>query len=840
MHVASEKLKAYGISFQTILEKVNNANLNTPGGKIRDENNTITVRTVGKFNSVDDFKNIIVANHDGRPVKLVDVADVVDDWEDEETYSRTNGVPSVMLAVRKQSRTNTVDVIDTVNARINEIVENDLPPDIKMSVGMDQSKYVRENIGDVWNTIIFGGFLALFITYMFLGDLRATLIGGLAIPTSIIATFFLMKVMDFTLNNMSLMGLSLAVGFLIDDAIVLVENIFRHMEMGKDPFTASADATKELVLAILATSMSLLAVFVPIGSMGETVGQYFKQFGLTVAFALIFSTISAYTLTPMVSAHWLKPHGTEGSPRPQIITKILLAFNDAFEVFRGIYDEIMAFCVKHPRKIVLIAFLTLVFNLFLMPFVGTELQPTYDSGEFRVNLKAPPGVGLNQLKEWSMPLEETIEAIPEVETEIMFIGGTRTPVNEGGIIVKLKDLDERSRGMLEIMAELRRDFSDIGVMNVNVVTNQGARSDPRPVQIGLRGSDIIKLSHYADELAEKIRAVPGATDVEVVGIDPEPEIIIKLDQTRASQLGLDNTSVGKVVQYAFQGKSTGHSYTIGNNDYDIILQMDKADRRTMQDVSDLMVSTATGSFVRLGDVADVRLGSGPTRIDREGRQRQIAVYANTQGISAGDLLKTIQQELIPSLNMDIGYRYKLIGDSDMMQRVFKEIAKAVILAIVLIFMVLAAEFESYSQPFVIMMSLPFAIIGAVLGLLVANQTANMMSLIGFTMLLGLVTKNAILLIDYANQARARGMAIVEATLEACSLRLRPILMTTLSTLLGMLPIALGIGAGAELRQSMGVVLIGGLTTSTLLTLVVVPLIYILTEQWKEKRSAKKS
>ena len=840
VHVASEKLKAYGISFQTILEKVNNANLNTPGGKIRDENNTITVRTVGKFNSVDDFKNIIVANHDGRPVKLVDVADVVDDWEDEETYSRTNGVPSVMLAVRKQSRTNTVDVIDTVNARINEIVENDLPPDIKMSVGMDQSKYVRENIGDVWNTIIFGGFLALFITYMFLGDLRATLIGGLAIPTSIIATFFLMKVMDFTLNNMSLMGLSLAVGFLIDDAIVLVENIFRHMEMGKDPFTASADATKELVLAILATSMSLLAVFVPIGSMGETVGQYFKQFGLTVAFALIFSTISAYTLTPMVSAHWLKPHGTEGSPRPQIITKILLAFNDAFEVFRGIYDEIMAFCVKHPRKIVLIAFLTLVFNLFLMPFVGTELQPTYDSGEFRVNLKAPPGVGLNQLKEWSMPLEETIEAIPEVETEIMFIGGTRTPVNEGGIIVKLKDLDERSRGMLEIMAELRRDFSDIVVMNVNVVTNQGARSDPRPVQIGLRGSDIIKLSHYADELAEKIRAVPGATDVEVVGIDPEPEIIIKLDQTRASQLGLDNTSVGKVVQYAFQGKSTGHSYTIGNNDYDIILQMDKADRRTMQDVSDLMVSTATGSFVRLGDVADVRLGSGPTRIDREGRQRQIAVYANTQGISAGDLLKTIQQELIPSLNMDIGYRYKLIGDSDMMQRVFKEIAKAVILAIVLIFMVLAAEFESYSQPFVIMMSLPFAIIGAVLGLLVANQTANMMSLIGFTMLLGLVTKNAILLIDYANQARARGMAIVEATLEACSLRLRPILMTTLSTLLGMLPIALGIGAGAELRQSMGVVLIGGLTTSTLLTLVVVPLIYILTEQWKEKRSAKKS
>ena len=286
------------------------------------------------------------------------------------------------------------------------------------------------------------------------------------------------------------------------------------------------------------------------------------------------------------------------------------------------------------------------------------------------------------------------------------------------------------------------------------------------------------------------------------------------------------------MQYAFQGKSTRHSYTIGNNDFDIILQLDKENRRTIQDVADLRVSTVNGTFVRLGDIADVTLSSGPTRIDREGRQRQIAVYANTSGISTGDLLSKIENELIPNLNMDIGYRYKLIGSSDIMSRVFHEVRNAIILAVILIYMVLAAEFESFTQPFVIMMSLPFAVIGAVLGLLAANQTANMMSLIGFTMLLGLVTKNAILLIDYANRARARGMPLEDAILEACSLRLRPIFMTTLSTLLGMLPIALGIGAGAELRQSMGVVLIGGLTTSTLLTLIVGPLIYLLTERHK--------
>ena len=831
VHVKSDKLKEYGISFQTVLQKVNNANINTPGGKVRDSSNTITVRTMGKLNTIDDFKQIIVANVDSKPVRLTDIAEVEDSWEDDESFARANGVPSVLLQVRKQSRTNTVQVIDAVNGELDKIMKNEMPPDIKMDIVRDQSRYIRENVADVWNTILFGGFLALLITYLFLGDLRATVIGGLAIPTSVVATFYLMDVMDFTLNNMSLMGLSLAVGFLIDDAIVLVENIFRHMEMGKNPFTAAEDATKELVLAILATSMSLLAVFVPIGNMGETIGQYFKQFGLTVAFALMFSTISAYSLTPMVSAHWLKAPGTDKSRRPAWANKLLERFNNGFESIRGLYNELMSFAIKHPKKIIAGSLATLIFNLFLIPFVGTELQPVYDSGEFRISIKAAPGIGLKQMAAWARPLEQTVmELGDELRVTTMHLGGDRVPVNEGAIEVKLRPQEERKRGMLEIMRELRAKFRDVGEIQVAVVTNQGRRGDPRPVQIGLRGSDLTKLTRYANELAEKLRQVPGSADVEVVGIDPEPEIMVKLDQARASQLGLDNTSVGKVVQYAFQGKSTANSYTIGNNDYDIIIQMDKKDRRTIQDVANLIVSTESGKFVRLGDVAEVTLGSGPTRIDREGRQRQIGVYANAVGTSPGDLLKIIETQLIPELNMDLGYRYKLIGDSDMMSRVFTEIAKAVVLAIILIYMVLAAEFESFSQPFVIMMSLPFAIIGAVLGLLVTNQTGNMMSLIGITMLLGLVTKNAILLVDYANQLREQGASVREAVLQACSFRLRPIFMTTLSTMLGMLPVAMGIGAGAELRQSMGVVLIGGLTTSTLLTLVVVPLIYMMTEE----------
>lgn len=845
IHVLPEKLKAYGISVQTVLQQVNAANYNTPGGKIRDGQNTITVRTVGKFYSIDDFKQIVVANHNGRPVMLTDVADVEDTWEDEETYSRANGIPCVVVFVRKQSRTNTVEVVDRVNAALKELQANDLPPDIHVEITRDQSRYIRENVADVWNTILFGGFLALAITYLFLQDLRATIIGGLAIPTSIIATFYLMRLMDFTLNNMSLMGLSLAVGFLIDDAIVLVENVFRHIEMGKKPMAAAADATKELVLAILATSMSLMAVFVPIGSMGEVVGQYFKQFGLTVAFALAFSTMSAYTLTPMVSAHWLKDptKKKEGSLRPPFIQWLLERFEAGFDSLREAYDQLMKYAIRHPKKFIAASFATLLLNFALFPFLGIELQPVYDSGEFSVNVKAPPGTSLERMARLVQPLEQHIASMPEVRVAATRIGGVRTPVNEGGIDVKLYPASERKRGMQEIMRELRREFSKVGEMQVSVVTNQGGgggRGESRPVQIGLRGSDLEYLMHYANELADMIRGFPGATDVEIQGNDAEPEIVIRLDQLKASRVGLDNSAVGSVVQYAFQGKSTRNSYTIGNNDYDIILQVEKANRRTVDDVKNLRVSTSGGNFIRLGDIAEVTLESGPTRINREGRQRQIAVYADTVGTSPGDLLQKIQSDYIPALNMDIGYRAKMIGQSDMMSRIFGEVVKAIVLAIVLIYMVLAAEFESLSQPFIIMMSLPFAIIGAVLGLLVANQTANMMSVIGFTMLLGLVTKNAILLIDYANQARERGVGIRDAILEACSLRLRPILMTTLSTLLGMLPVALGIGEGAELRQSMGVVLIGGLTTSTLLTLVVVPLVYMLAEEYREKRVAKAS
>lgn len=828
-----EKLKEYGISYQSVRDKLNANNYNTPGGKAKGEAMEITVRVVGKFKTIEDIRAVAVGNSQGRPIYISDIAEVRDSFKDDSNFASVDGVPCVNIFIRRQSMFNTVLATDNVMKRMEELKGYALPQDIKVKIVRDQSVYIRDNIEDVWNTIFFGGFLALFITYMFLRNFRATLIGGLCIPTAVIATFFMMKTMNFSLNNMSLMALSLAVGMLIDDAIVVIENIFRHIEMGKSPFVAAREATEELTLAILATSFVMFAVFVPIGSMGETVGQFFKQFGLTVACAIAFSTVVAFTMTPMVSAYWInvKEDKTWGPWQ-----KCLDKFEAAFQWVREVYDKIMEVAVKHPKKVIGGAICSLAINFCLLPFIGTEMTPTYDSGEFMVNFSAPIGTSIPKMVKITKPLQEYINSLPETDSCTLTLGRQRNPINRGIIDVKLKPASERERNMTEIMDDLRLKFRDNKELKITITTNQGGSrtGDSRPVQIGLRGSNEETLQRYANELADMIREMHGAADVDLSDTDRQPEIMVKIDHAKASSLGLDASEVGKVVQMSVLGKKTSNSYTIGSNDYDVYLQLDKPDRVKIDDISNLKISNSSGSFIRLGDIASVEMGSGPTRIDREDKQRQIVVFANAIGVSGGELLDKIVKECIPKLNMEPGYNYKIVGQGEMMKKTFNEVKKAIILALIIVYMVLAAQFESFSQPLIIMASVPFALVGAFLGLLIAGQTANMMSMIGFTMLLGLVTKNAILLVDYANQARAEGKPLKEAVLEACSLRLRPIFMTTWSTVLGMMPIALGIGAGAELRQSMGVVLVGGLTTSTFLTLVVIPLIYMEFEGWKEK------
>lgn len=828
-----KKIESYNISFQQIRDAINDQNLNTPGGKVNEKGTELTVRTMGKYKSVDEIKNIIVANQDGRLITLKDVVTIEDGWAEERVYAHTNGTPSVIISVQKQSGTNTVDVAERVKKAMDSMQTNVLPQDIKVSIVRDSSKYIRSSVEDVMVSLLFGGLLAVVITFLFLQNTRATMIGAIAIPTSIIATFFAMKVMGFTLNNMSLMGLSLAVGILIDDAIVVIENIFRHMEDGLSPMEAARIGTTEISLAVIATTLSILAVFVPVGNMGEIIGQFFKQFGITVAFAVAFSLFVAFTLTPTLAAYWLKNnHGESLQSRWSWLQKILDVWETGFLSLRDNYKLILQWALKRPKKLVALAVLSLFLNGLLLPFIGVEFQPTYDSGEFNVMLTASSGTSMEKMKELVEPIEKEVLSIPELESAFVLIG-TNRQLNKVNIGIRLVDSDKRSRSMSQIMDQLRIKFRTVQNLKVAVQSNQGiGKGDSRPVQVGIRGPELEVLNRSAFDLAEAIKQISGTTDVDISSDQSEPEVQVKLDPVRAAELGINSTIAGEVIQMAFLGITTKNQYNVADSDYDIRVQMQPSNRLSMSDVANLRISSKTGGFVRLADIANVKFSSGPTQIDRESRQRQVIVYANTVGVSTGEVLTKIK-EIIPSINLPLGYTYKFVGQAQMMQDSFKEIGKALLLAIVLIYMVLAAEFESFIHPLTIMLSLPFSLVGAVLGLLISGKTINMMSLIGIIMLMGLVTKNAILLIDHTIQLRNNGMSIQDALVEAGVLRLRPILMTTMAMIFGMMPVALGLGAGAELRSSMGVVLIGGLITSTFLTLIIVPLVYFLIDQMQQ-------
>lgn len=838
--VDSNKLAAYKISMAQILDAVNSQNLNAPGGRVSQNGTQLTVRTIGKYKTVGDIQNVIVANQDGRLIRLSDVATVTDGWAEETVMARTNGSPSVLISVQKQSGTNTVNVADHVKQAVSSIQEK-LPPDVKISITNDSSVYIKDSVHDVLMSLFFGGLLAVIITFLFLQNTRATIIGALAIPTSIIATFFLMKSMHFTLNTMSLMGLSLAVGILIDDAIVVIENVFRHMEQGKSAYEAARDGTSEIALAVMATTLSILAVFVPVGSMSGIIGQYFKQFGLTVAFAVAFSLFVAFTLTPMLSAHWLKPeHGPSHEPTGirRKFKQLLDKFEAGFLMLQQSYRKLLAWALERPKKLVVVAVLSLFANFLLTPFLGTEFQPTYDSGEFSVSLTAPAGTSLEKMRELIEPIEEIVLAIPEKDIAYVTIGSGG--YNKASIGVKLVSSSQRSRSMNQIMDELRHEFANVGDLKVVVSTSQGVgRGNSSPVQVAFRGADLDELNKLAQELAEKLKQVPGTVDVDISSEQSSPEVQVKLDTLKMSDAGLDASTVANTVQMAFLGGTTRNQYSAGDKDYQIRVQLESQSRTDIADVSNLLIASKSGNFVRLGDVAAVELSSGPSQINREARQRQVIVYSNVVGASAGEIMNKAEA-IAKDMTMPTGYSYRFVGQAQTMQDSFMEIAKSLALAVVLIYMVLAAQFESFIHPFTIMLSLPFSLTGAILGLLIAGQTINIMSLIGIIMLMGLVTKNAILLVDYTNQLREQGMNLGDALIEAGSVRLRPILMTTAAMIFGMLPIALGIGAGAELRQSMGVVLVGGLITSTVLTLIVVPLVYLLIDGLKERFSSRKS
>jgi hydrophobe/amphiphile efflux-1 (HAE1) family protein len=827
IEVDAAKLRAYNISIQDVIMNVGAQNVEIPGGNLTEGSRQLLVRTMGKYKTVKDFENIIVATPMGKPVYLLDVANVVDGVEEQTSLTRVDGKIAVGLNIIKQSGSNTVQVAQAVNKQIEKL-KGDIPEGVTINVAQDNSIFIEDSINDVLFDILYGGLLAVIVIYLFLANFRATVISGLALPASIIASFILMFALGFTLNMMSLLALSLAVGLLIDDAIVVIENIYRHMAQGETAMEAAKSASEEIGLAVMATTFTIVAVFIPVAFMPGIVGRFFYEFGITISAAVLVSLFVAFTLTPMLSSKWLHREDESLSKEGNILHKLLYYFNHFFEIMSIKYTNSLRWSLTHRKTIVFGAIGIFVGSFLVMGMLGSQFFPESDQSQFNVVVNASPGSSLEQTSFICEKIEAKLREMPEVKLVLTTIGSGTNPVTRANILVKLIPTHERKKSDKMIMSEIRNDAKLISGAQISMLEQGGPGGNTKPVTLSIRGDDLKRLEKIADKVEAIVKSTPSAVDVENSLELSKPEIRINIDREKASDLGINPFLIASTIRAMVDG-NIATQYQEGDEQIDVRVRLKKEDRTKINDLSTLTVKSnkKIGNMdflVPISDVATITQDAGPSKINRYKRQKEIRVDANLDGRFLGVVLADINKET-SKLNLESGYTINVIGEGEMQEESFGNILLSLMLAIVFVYIVLAAQFDSFVHPFSIMLALPMSIIGAVIMLLIFGSSVSVMSLIGIIMLMGLVTKNGILLVDFTNVLRDRGLSRFDALLKAGPTRLRPILMTTFAMIFGMVPVALALGEGAEFRAPMGQSVIGGLITSTLLTLFIVPVVY---------------
>jgi len=817
-----DKMKSLGVGVDEVAYALQSKNVDIPGGRIETGRSEYTVKTKGELGSVEEFREIVIRYADGRPILLKNVARVDDSIEDRRTLARLNGKPAVGITITQQSGANTVDVADGCYEAVDEIREL-LPEGVDVVLIVDSSTFIRDAISDLLQQIFLGGFIATMIVLVFLRNLRTTIIAAAAIPTSIIGTFAFMNAMGFTLNMVSLMALALSVGMLIDDAIVVIENVYRHIEMGKGPFKAALEATREVGLAVLATSMTIFAVFIPIAFMKGLIGRFFLQFGLSVVFAAAISLFTAFTLIPMLSSRFVVPSRNTG--------RIFNIFENFFKRLESSYSRALDWSLRHRGLVLVLAIGAFIGAMMLSPLIGAEFQPPYDDGKIGVSLEIEEGSSIAVMEEYVEKVEKIISEYPEVVNIFSTVGGGSTEdVNNASIFVGLTTRFERERDQFELIALIRDDLQGIpGLKTVVAGYDAGPGGGGQEIQYILTSPDIEQLQRIADAVTLKMTENPGLVDINTDFISGKPEVRVHIDRDKAEDLGIDIMNIASTINQLVSGETTITKYKEAGDQFDVKMRLTSEYRDTPNDILRLMVRAGDGSLVDLYSLARVETATGPSRINHFAKQREITILANMDGIPLGTGMEFVEE--ITNENMEPGVTTKWGGMGDIMVESFGYLFFALFLGIILIYMILAAQFENFIHPFVIMFSLPLAMIGAFPMLLMKGDTINMMSFIGIITLMGLVTKNAILLVDFTNQERARGTSTDAALKIAGPVRLRPILMTALSTMGGLIPAFLAMGSGGEFRSPMASAVVGGLITSTFLTLLVVPVVYSLVDGW---------
>ncbi|MEO8259186.1 MAG: efflux RND transporter permease subunit [Acidobacteriota bacterium] len=827
----ADRLNAYGLTVDQVRTAITRQNVEVPGGNFIAGPSEVALRTLGRIKNVDDFNRIVLAYREGSVITFGDIGRVSDGVQEIRGVNKVNGESAVGLQLRKQSGTNTVDVVDRVLAKLEQI-QTTLPPDLKISIGNDQSRFIRRSFEEIRLHLLLGGLLASIVVFFFIRNLRVTLIAALAVPTSIIGTFTIMKIAGFTLNNMTMLALSLATGIVIDDAIVVLENIFRFVEeKGLTPKEAAAEATAEIGLAVMATTLSLVVIFVPVAFMTGQIGRYFYSFGITSAAAILISMFVSFTLTPALCAMWLKKEDVKSD---HSTTKS----GGVYAKVDAAYGWMLVWSLHHRAVMIGIAAVVVASAAFLYPYVGKELVPDDDQGEFSVNIRLPRGTSFPRTEEFIQPIEKEILALPDLNRVQQYIGN-----GQGNFNVTMTPLEERKTSQQEMMRRVRTMLAKYKGARISVSGgtdisgastggNQGGGGgrgggggggSSNRLQILIQGPDIEQLQGYATQLMEKVRTINGVVDADSNFEATQPELQITVDRARAADLGVNIDSLATNLRTLVGGEEVSE-FKDGDDQIIVRLRLDEPYRNNPAAMGDLLIPAAPGRIVKVSDVAILKAERGPASIERYNRQRQISVQANIDRVPLGEVLASARVK-VEELHLKAGYQAVFGGSARTLNEASNNFVVAIVLSVAFIYMVLASQFNSFVHPLTIMTSLPLSLPAGLLALMAFGMTLNVYSAIGLMMLFGIVKKNSILQVDYTNTLREQGMERHEALIAANHVRLRPILMTTIAIVAGMIPIALGRGAGAGSRASMAITILGGQVLCLLLTLLVTPVVY---------------
>ena len=823
-------MRAQKLSVNDVARALQSQNADIPGGRMDQGAQSVTLRTRGRLESIDAFGEVVLREVEGHPIRLRDVARVEDGMAEPRTQASVNGEATVLLQIRKQSGTNTVEVATNVKQRLADL-QSIVPAGYQLRIVRDEAQFIEASIASVQEHLIVGSILAAIVVFLFLGNVRSTVIAAISIPTSIVATFALVWYMGFTLNMLTMLALTLSVGIVIDDAIVVLENIFRFIEeKGMPPMQAAVEATKEIGLAVMATTFSLVAIFAPVGFMSGMVGRFMQSFGLTMAFAVIVSLLVSFTLTPMMSAYWLKvpPKDAHGDSK----------HNRLFDPLDRGYTRMLNWAMGHRGLVAIGAVLVLLSSVPLFRFTAVNFTPEDDQSQFDITMRAPEGTSLASMEVLANRVSTAVRAIPEVEFTLVTVAGDAAgTLNTASMLVRLHSIEARQRDQFAVMAEVREKilpvYTSAGIRTA-VQQGGGPGGGGGGIQYMVQGPDLKQLEKYSEQLREKAMAIPGLVDVDTTLNPGKPEISVYLDRPKAADLGVSVADAADAIRLLVAGDQVT-TFNDAGEQYEVHLRAEEANRSTTEAIAGLPVPSSRLGIVSLDNIASFARSDSPASISRMGRQRQVTLNANMlPGTSQGAAQEQIAAAAA-ELNFGPEYRADFAGRSRELNRTATAFLTAIALSFIFMYLILAAQFESWLHPVTILLSLPLTLPFALLSLIIFQQSLNIFSGLGLLVLFGVVKKNSILQIDHANQLKQTGMNTHDAVVQASRDRLRPILMTTLAFVAGMIPLVVSQGVGSATNHAIGWVVIGGQTMVLLVTLLVTPVAYSLFDQMQSQR-----